>query len=234
MGFGISGIAKSFTKKALIRYLDPTFAESTGYTLDRLDSEIAAKQGESITGFIQGAVAGSLLGLVGVIQSITPDVRKSETHKFRSTVTEVPLEDGSIAAQHIIQHPIEMTLQFEETNAGKMFSNLANAGLSMLGANVKSTFDQLYEIWEKKLPVQIVTEQKIYNNMVVQNMPIMQNQPYKEALKIMVDFKQLTVVTLSALQAKSTDAGINKSAAKKLDGGHQITQKVTDYARSLI
>lgn len=222
MGFGISGFAKAVTKTALIRYINPTYADATGYTLEKLDAEM------SEAGFIKGTISSVMFGLIGVIQSITPDVRKSETHKFRSTVTEVPLEDGSIAAQHIIQHPFEITLQFEETNAGKMFSNLINAGLSMMGAQQKSTFDQLLEIWQKKIPVQIVTEQAIYNNMVIQNMPIMQNQPYKGALRIMVDFKQLTIVTLSAFQQKGINAGLNKSIAKKIDGGHQVAKMVTE------
>ena len=48
--------------------------------------------------------------------SIVPDVKKSETHSYQSNVTQMALEDGSIVSEHIIQQPISVSIQFEETN----------------------------------------------------------------------------------------------------------------------
>jgi len=62
--------------------------------------------------------------------------------------------------------------------------------------------------------------------MVIQNMPIAQSQPYKGALKIMVDFIQLNTVSLKNVTYKGTSQEINKSASAKVDGGLQVAQTV--------
>lgn len=219
MVLGVTGAINAFTKKALIRYVDPKLA-AQGVTLESLDTS------NQEAGFIMGAMAGYFQELIGIVENIKPDVRKSETHKYRSNVTEVAMEDGSILAQHVIQRPIEITLQFEETNAGKMISGIVAGVVGLAGGHIKSTFEKLTEIWELKIPVQIVTEQKIYNNMIIKNMPIAQSQPYRGALKIMVDFIQLTTVSLQSGTYKGNSAGINKSASPKVDGGLQRTQSV--------
>lgn len=220
MVLGVSGFINLATKKALIRYVNPTYAEATGMSLERID------QANNDAGFIAGNVTSYFQELVGIVQTVKPDVRKSETHKYRSNVTENAMEDGSIVVQHIIQRPFEITLQFEETNAGKMISSMISGIAELGGGHIKTTFEKLTEIWEKKLPVQIVTEQRIYNNMVIQNMPIAQSQPYKGALKIMVDFIQLNTVSLSQNQYKGNSQAINKSASAKIDGGLQVAQTV--------
>ena len=169
MGFGISSFVSRGTRKALIRWVDPE-DEKQQVKDNSLGEEV---EGQS---FADNAKNFLTLALVGDLatRSITPDVRKSEVHKFRSNITEVALEDGSIAAQHIIQRPIEMTLQFEETNSGKMIANV----LSALGfIDQVSTYDKLTDLWRRKIPVTIITEQAQYDNMAIENMPIVQQQP---------------------------------------------------------
>lgn len=217
MGFGISSFVSRGTRKALIRWVDPE-DEKQQVKDNSLGEEV---EGQS---FADNAKNFLTLALVGDLatRSITPDVRKSEVHKFRSNITEVALEDGSIAAQHIIQRPIEMTLQFEETNSGKMIANV----LSSLGfIDQVSTYDKLTDLWRRKIPVTIITEQAQYDNMAIENMPIVQQQPYKGALKIMVDFKQLSYYTLAGFQHKGKSEDIDKSVSSEVEGG---TQTVTD------
>lgn len=220
MGFGISSFVSRGTRKALIRWVDPE---------NNNESEVFDNsQDESIfnpKSIAQNAKQFLTLSLVGDLatNSITPDVRKSEVHKYRSNVTEVTLEDGSIAAQHIIQRPIEITLQFEETNSGKMIANV----LSALGfIDQMSTFDKLVDIWRRKIPVTIITEQAQYENMVIENMPIIHKQPYKGALQIMCDFKQLSFYNLAGFQYKGSSKSINKSISSRVEGGMQTTTEV--------
>lgn len=218
MGFGISSFVSRGTRKALIRWVDPE-DEKQEVKDNSLGEEV---EGQS---FADNAKNFLTLALVGDLatRSITPDVRKSEVHKYRSSVTEVALEDGSIAAQHIIQKPIEMTLQFEETNSGKMITNV----LSALGfIDQVSTFDKLTDLWRRKIPVTIITEQAQYDNMAIENMPIVHQQPYKGALKVMADFKQLSYYTLAGFQYKSNSKSVQKSVSARVEGGTQTTTDV--------
>lgn len=223
MGFGISSFVSRGTRKALIRWIDPeNNNESDVYDNSNEESIFDPKS------IMQNAKQFLTLALVGDLatNSITPDVRKSEVHKFRSNVTETAMEDGSIVSQHVIQRPIEITLQFEETNSGKI-SDFNFGGKSVAGLIGKTaTFDKLVDIWTRKIPVQIITEQAQYDNMVIESMPIIHKQPYKGALQIMCDFKQLNFYTAGTFPYKGKSKNINKSVSPRVEGGTQTTSKV--------
>lgn len=221
MGFGI--------RKALIRWFDPEDEEVLKQLFDNTTQEDVANA-KSLTqvakDYITMAVVGSLLA-----NEIVPDVRKSEAHKYKSDVTEYALENGAIVAQHIIQSPIEVSLSFEETNSGKMVSNiLQKAGL----ISKSKTFDQLVDIWKRKIPVSIITEHQEYKNMVIKNLPIMHQQPYKGALKIMVDFIQLTTATTQLVNYRGKTTNIQKSAQKTVDAGQQQLGEMTNKVASAV
>ena len=210
-------IGQKGLRKALILWVDPDDEQQEA----KDDSQGGFM--ETVKGLWNTALDFLTLEFVGDynVNSLTPDVRKSEVHKYRSNITEVALEDGSIAAQHIIQRPIEITLQFEVTNSDKM---LATA-LEFFGlANQRPVFDKLTDIWRRKIPVTIITEQAQYTNMAVENMPIVHKQPYKNALQIMVDFKQLSYSTIAGFKGKTKE--IDKSVSPKQEGGMQTTKTV--------
>lgn len=143
--------------------------------------------------------------------AIIPDVKKSETHDFQSNITQQAMEDGSIIAEHIIQQPITVSVQFEETNntlKGWMIEN-------------KTTFDKLYDIWKKKTVCQIMTEHKIYENMVVQSMPIQHKAPYRGSLSITCEFTQLNFAKPARSVFVGKDAGLTKSSSPTTNGGSQ-------------
>lgn len=215
MGFGVSGIVKSFTKKALIRYLKPEMGMSIS------DWE---EQNQGTFGAITQSALSGLGTMLGVVQEIKPDVRKAETARLQSEVTEYAVEDGSVIAQHIIQRPLEVALYFEETNAGKMWTNILN---TIRPSNQQSLYSQLNEIWKNKLEVEIITDQDIYKNMVLTSAPITQKSPYKNALQISCTFKQITKAKLNWISYKGATASLQKAASKKIDGGRQTTSEVT-------
>lgn len=207
-------------RKALILWVDPD--DEPKQAKDNSQGGMA----EKVKSMATSALNFLTLEFVGDYSknSITPDVRKSEVHKYRSNITEVALEDGSIAAQHIIQKPIEITLQFEVTNSDKMLANALNmiGNLTKLDSlKQKPIFDKLTDIWKRKIPVTIITEQATYANMVIENMPIVHKQPYKGALQIMVDFKQLSFSTIAGFKGKTEE--VDKSANPKQEGGTQTT-----------
>lgn len=229
MGFGVTGFVKKATRKALIRWFNPEDIELYQKIYDNtVQSDIPNTKSiaQLSKEYVTMAVVGNLLA-----NEIVPDVRKSEAHKYKSDVTEYALENGAIVAQHIIQSPIEISLSFEETNSGKMVRNtLENIG-AISGSKM---FDQLVDIWKRKIPVSIITEQQEYKNMVVKNMPIMHNQPYKGALKVMVDFIQLTTATTQLVNYKGKTTSIEKSVQKTVDGGQQQLSELTDTVSKAI
>lgn len=223
MGWGITGIVNALTQKALIRYVPV----SEGKTIEELEEELG------IGGFgnfaiigVMGNAVGSVTG-AGHIEQVTPDVRKAETERLQSDVTDYALEDGSIVSQHIIQHPREVVLYFEETNAGKMVANVGAAVLGLMGQRPKTVYDQLLEIWEDKIQVEITTDQNIYKNMVMTSAPITQKAPYKGALQISCTFKQITRAVNDGFGYKGSTTAWDKAASKLREGGRQILKSIT-------
>jgi len=176
------GKINNFFKPALIRYVKPeTSDEQRGWWGSEAIAKLEMIMAQALT-----------FGDDGLNQSINPAVKKQELHSFQSDVTEQTMEDGSIISEHVIQKPISITLSFEETNS----SLEQSAAVQLLGGQQKvfgtmSVFDKLVEVWEKKIICQIVTEHKIYNNMVIANLPIQHTSPYRHSIKVTVDFVQL-------------------------------------------
>ena len=216
MGFGISGFVNSFTKKAIIRYVDPAIEEETGQSIEDIDYGMLDK-----LKILVGAMDS-------VVSEITPDVKKSEVHRYQSEVTENTMEDGTILAQHIIQRPVEVTLQFEKTNAGTLSKAIERA-VSMFGmSGGDALFNELEKIWSEKIKVQVVTERKSYNNMVLKNMPIVHKSPYRGALQIMCDFIQVSKVSLQTVSYKGKTMALAKAVSPRIDGGKQLTKDAED------
>ena len=222
MGFGITSFVKPATRKALIRWFDPDMLEKKRVYDNALQTDVpnTRKFADSAKQYITMALIGNV-----VANEIIPDVRKAESHRYQSEVTEYAVENGTILAQHIIQKPVEIALQFEETNAGKM---IRSAMAAYGSESIKSTnlFDQLTKIWKQKILVSIITEQKEYKNMVVKNLPIVHKQPYKGALQVMVDFIQINVAQTQFVSYAGLTTSINKAASPRVDGGFQTTQEI--------
>ena len=223
MGFGITGLVNAVTAKALIRYVP----KDSKYSLEEIDEQTLG----DYAGLSSYAAVGMVQNVMGrnkdfQIKNISPDVKKGNSLRMVSDITEYALEDGSIVAQHIIQNPIEVTLTFEETNAGKAIGNLMGAAAEeFFGMKDQSTYDKLVEIWEDKLKVEIITDNDIYKNMVLKSAPIVENAPYRGAYKVMATFREL-VDTNPENKKKPKTMSLAKACMKMVKGGLQVAQKV--------
>lgn len=204
MGLGITGVVNTLMKSAIIEWQDPdaepivdTNSKIVNYAVD----------------YLYGLVAGN---------SIKPDVKKSESHRYQSEVTQNVMEDGSIVAEHIIQRPIVVTLSFEMTNGSlgaRFVPNIAR------WVGYDTVFDKLVKIWEKKIECTVITHHKKYENMVIENMPIVHKSPYKGAYQVMCDFIQLKKRDLG-YKYPAKELSTSKSAMKTVEGGLQKTKGV--------
>jgi len=156
--------------------------------------------------------------------SLNVDVKISEAHRFNNNVTKQTMEDGSIIDEHVINSPMEVTLQFEETNntalAGGILGSVSY-GPSWMKFGPKNTFNMLKELSEKKVPLTITTQHAIYENMILQNMPILHRAPYRNAIQVSCDLIQLNFSQMQTFAYKAKSLGTQKSAMTNTDGGFQ-------------
>ena len=162
-------------------------------------------------------------GYVFPAGTIRVNVKKQETHKFSNTITSQTMEDGSEIADHVINNPIELTLQFEETNTASLSGIYDTITSLTKGEEPIGIFEKLKLLWEYKIPLTITTEHYRYTDMQIENMPISHVSPYKGALQVVVDLKKMQYSKIKKFTYKSSNEATNKSASETTAGGMQKT-----------
>lgn len=161
--------------------------------------------------------------------SINVDVKITEAHKFSNDVTLQTMEDGSIIDEHVINNPMEVSLQFEETN-NTIFSGGILGSTSFKPSWMKfgpaSTFEKLKQLSENKVPLTITTQHNIYENMIIKNMPILHSAPYRNRIQVACDLVQLNFATLQITSFKAITKAISKAVSSTVSGGVVKTQNV--------
>lgn len=155
---------------------------------------------------------------------IFADVKISESHRYMSTVTDQTLEDGSSIHEHVIPQQPQVTLQIAETN------NTIGSRFSRGFFGPQQTFNKLVELWENSVPLTVTTQHKQYSNMVIANMPILHTAPYRNALQISIDLRQLEFTKLETISYSGKTEGITKAASSNISAGLQKTQQFSSTA----
>ena len=156
--------------------------------------------------------------------SINVDVKVSEAHKFSNDVTVQTMEDGSVTDEHVINNPMEVSIQFEETNntvlAGGILGSAA-FGVPWMKFGPGNTFNILKTLAEYKVTLTITTQHAIYKDMVIKNMPVLHRAPYRNALQVSCDLVQLNFSKESTFSYKATSEGLQKAVSSNISGGFQ-------------
>ena len=179
-----------------------------------MDDEKKGNAKTSIADKIVNAITGGNTG------RIFADVKVSESHRLQSNVTDQTLEDGSVINEHVIPQQPQVTLQIEETN--NTFGSRFSGGF----VGPQQTFDKLYQLWENAVPLTITTQHKQYKNMVIANMPILHRAPFRNALQISIDLRQLRFAQMEVVSYSGKTAGLTKAASANVSGGLQILQNI--------
>lgn len=164
------------------------------------------------------------------IESIVLDVLISESHDRSATVTENPVEDGTVFNDHISSNPVTLSIEGFITNSSiSLFRNLNN--LIAPDSRVNTIFDSLLFLFEEKLLVQVVTNLKVYENMAIENLSIPKDAESGDAFSFSMDLKQITKVSKVTTQIpKSKVGGTARTKAQaqgKIKGGKKTPGKAT-------
>lgn len=135
------------------------------------------------------------------------DVLVEQEHSLGAEVPEFPVEDGYSVSDHVIIKPLTLTLIVRVSNSPVTWANRLG------GSNVSRITDvvaALEEIFEKKKPVTVTTNLKIYENMCIENISLSRNVTDGRALQIPIDFKQ--IITTETKTAKISDQYVKKES----------------------
>lgn len=173
--------------------------------------------------FVQG-VADALLGVVGFISrpgnnvaGLPVSVKESESHAFSASPIDTAVETGVILTDHVIVNPVEVEVIFDMVNTRSLLSYFGSASTAF------DAFEYFESLLNNRELVTLVTEHKVYANMLCIDFTPSHVAPFKGALKCSARFRQINFVTIlsSGRQPTQLGAGAKKTASQASQKGQQ-------------
>lgn len=122
------------------------------------------------------------------IGDLSVDVLLETETNFDSEVTENPVEDGSIIADHVQRKPMSLKMQVVFTPTPISFGTVDNNRL-------QNVANSLMKIYLNREPITIKTVDSIYNNMVMVRAPLPKTVKNGICYKMELEFKYVQIVT---------------------------------------
>lgn len=146
------------------------------------------------------------------------DASLSETHTLSSEATEFPVESGADLTDHIRRLPIEVTIEGIVSNtpigavAAARATETAELGEELEVLPADEALARLERIYERRQPVTIQTELKLYERMAMTSLEIPRDRTTGRALMFTATFRQIKIVTNERTTIKTaTPGGANKT-----------------------
>lgn len=167
----------------------------------------------------------------GGIQAIRLDLSESESHRFESRVTQLPVEDGSSMTDHIQNAPDSVTLQGFVTNSP--IQELVESG----PRNGETAFEALERIHRTREPVRVFTTLKEYKDMALVSLDVPKGPDTGDALRFSATFQNIRKVSSQVVQVEDLRKDSIKTvdlASKDDNKGSQNTTQPKQQTMSLL
>lgn len=182
---------------------------------------------------------------------IVLDATTQINHNLESSVTDNPIEDGSLISDHVDVKPKRLTITAIMSEApislesaiignvagvaggvvGGFQGNIATFGIAALGGQllnklgdrVKEAFKAISEIREKKIAVTIQTGLDTYNNMIITSFLPIETASNGDSLSFTASFKEIKVANFEKVIVRSLniDTSARDSGSEKQNLGKQ-------------
>lgn len=157
---------------------------------------------------------GMLRGTGPLVAGVRVSVLISEAHNYTATATKLALESGAQVTDHVIINPDDVTVTFAMTNT--------NGG----GDVARDVLETFRGMMTKRDLLELTTEHRIYENMVIIGIAPLHQAPYKGALNVTLRLQQISFVRLESVGRQNTKGASKKTAAPKANAGQQEAKPV--------
>lgn len=169
------------------------------------------------------------------INQLILDATISENYQLNATVTSNPIEDGKTINDNIVNDPEKITIEGFITNDPiRILGGVLNESVNDENRS-QTAFDALYELFNNKTLVNVVSHFKVYKDMAFENLTIPRNQTSGKAIRFTADLvkivkvkSELVTIPRSQLAPAKKDSG--QSSADK--GSQTITPTTNNQAQA--
>lgn len=161
---------------------------------------------------------------------IVVDAFIHETHTLSSEITDHPVENGSVIADHIYNRPFTLVIDGIISNTPMNLVGLTafdSAKRYLTGESndvVAGAFDKIEVLFTKREPVTIATSLKIYDDMVLENLTVERGGGMPDFLQFKCTAKQIRKAQQQLIKIPTPKPDRAKPKKKK---GLQETKTIT-------
>ena len=154
------------------------------------------------------------------INGIEFDALMEETKTYEAEIPSYPVEKGFEVSDTIILKPIRLNMTLFLTNTPVTWKRQHAASLN----RVQDVLKQLEELYFKKIPVTVKTNERTYENMGITSFELSKTKENGTSREIPVTFQEIRVTesrttTIPDSYGKSGDTGVNAGAASTTIAG---------------
>lgn len=127
---------------------------------------------------------------------IIPSVVVSEKHSDTLEITEHPVEMGAAVSDHAYKRPSEVVMSVGFSGGGALLdfaSSLTATGL--LGLSPKETYQQLLDLQSSRVPFDVVTGKRIYNNMLLRAIEVTTDKTTENVLSAVLTLREVIITS---------------------------------------
>ncbi|NWC62901.1 phage baseplate protein [Cedecea sp. P7760] len=180
------------------------------------------------------------------IDILVPSVVVSEKHSDTLEITEHPVEKpttGSNAgyiADHAFKRPSEVTMECGFAGGGALLDFASNlTATSILGKSPKETYQQLLDLQASRVPFDVVTGKRTYNNMLVRAIEVTTDKTTENVLSCTLTLREVIMSeTFSVKVADKSDMAQGASTSAVQNTGTKSTtppnESILSKAGSLV
>lgn len=175
-------------------------------------------------------------GEAKALEILKIDATRAEEHSVKAKATQHEVEDGANITDHVIKGGRTVTLNGvisddPITIAAAAIGNLAGITGSLVGGlggavatgvvaklgselisnsskPSKDAIDTLEEIYEKNIPVTIITSIKTYTNMIMESLSIPRNARNANSLEFSASFKEIRIIKSEVVDIPSSATAV--------------------------
>ena len=156
-----------------------------------------------------------------------------ENYKFGNTVTDIPMEDGSHASDHVVENAAEITIDgfiggVEFAVWKGSIDSLSAGGNRDPKDRIRAAYLELMRLKSERQPVDLVTGLDTYPNMVITSFEIDRDASNGNDLPFTMTFKQIRVIKseTTAINFKPNSPSADQIAPAKNKG---LVGKIVDF-----
>jgi len=174
-------------------------------------------------------------GTQDVITEIPLDARVGSVYRFSSEITQYPVESGATITDHVHLRPDEISLEgmVTDTPVNELPTYLGLRGdreTRVAGSRSQGAFDALFTVWRDRLPLTVVTEYMVFDDMFVESFEVPKAPDRGEAIWFSMTLRKIvTVETLTAALPPEVVARL-KRRRKKTTARRRANTRLEKYS----